>query len=100
MLRSLLRNLGNEFNQFYIYLFNTRIKLLRFPATYDELQSNLTDDARMLYKSTFSFRGLAGDLSCDLRVVDNMGVTSVDQRLHQTDRIERKYSVTTNKYSR
>ena len=54
----------------------------------------------MVYKSTFSFKGLEGAVSCDLQVVDNKGSIFVDQRLVQVDKIDRKYSVTTGKYTR
>ena len=78
----------------------SRHTLLRFPTTRDELQSNLTDESKMVFKSTFSFKGLEGAASCDLQVVDNNGTTFVDQRLVQVDKIDRKYSVTTGKYTR
>ena len=49
-----------------------------------------------MYESTFSFKGVEGALSCDLRVVDKNGAVIFYQRLAQVDRIDRKYSVTTN----
>ena len=50
--------------------------------------------------SKYIFKGPDGSLTLDYKVSDKQGLVKTHKTLKQVDRVERKYSVTTNKYSK
>ena len=71
---------------------------LRFPNSVLELHSP-TDDSRLLYKSTYRFTGFEGALKLEVNVEGKDEYKDIKE-YKQTDRGDRRYSVSTNKESK